>query len=116
MSKLSISEKILKGISGLFSIPLGFKICQPNTKILTVRFGKVDRIINSGIFWTPLGYSYHEIFCGKQTIHLKNMKLTDIDNIPIVTDVIISYTIDDIENSIIISLCYKDVIVSGIPT
>lgn len=101
IAKFSTTEKALKSLSGFFTGPFGFGITPPNYKKLIVRFGKPDRIINSGFYWTPLFYDEYTIFTGKQTIHLKNMKLTDIQNLPIDTDVIICYEINDVEKWVI---------------
>ncbi len=56
MNKLTAVETCLKNLTGVFTFPFGLFTVKQNCCIAIKRYGKVDRIANSGLKWVIVAY------------------------------------------------------------
>ncbi len=89
-------EQLLKGLSGLISIPLTpiviWSVPQ-NHYTVVQRFGKIDRIMEPGLRWVPVGGKHTEIFAGHKTHTFKDLRILDANGTPIIVSAILQYKI-----------------------
>jgi regulator of protease activity HflC (stomatin/prohibitin superfamily) len=97
MLKLTQYETLLKGLCGAISIPLTPLILQSvplNHTSVVRRFGKIDRIMEPGLRWVPIGAESINIFMGPQTHTFKNLRILDTNGTPIIVSAILQYRIE----------------------
>jgi regulator of protease activity HflC (stomatin/prohibitin superfamily) len=94
-------ENVLKYICGTMTIPFtpigaGLFSVPANTQTIITRFGKIDRIVDSGIRWSPLGNRNINVFIGSQVLNIKEKPLLDLDRTPIIVSATLQYHINDV--------------------
>lgn len=93
-------ENVLKYLSGILTVPftpfsIGVFSVPVNTQTIITRFGKIDRVAESGIRWSPIGCTYINVFIGSQVVNIKDKPLLDKDRTPIIVSATLQYHIND---------------------
>ena len=99
MLHLTKFENIIKYTVGILTLPISpffFFSVKSNTKSVILRYGKIDRIVNPGLRWTPPGCYIYEVFTGTRIYNLKNLRLIDSLGKPIIISANIEYHIIDV--------------------
>ncbi len=113
MANLTTAETALKALSAVISVPLAplatFSIKQGYRGVY-MRFGKVDRIVEPGLRWAPLGGYYHSFFMGSQTHTFKDLHIQDVNGTPIVVSAILQYRIQCPEKYVVVANRNTDVL------
>lgn len=87
-------EYALKCISGLFTGPLGIFSVTKNNVLVIQRFGKVDRIVEPGLRWTPFwGVECTNIFMGIRTYKFEKLPMIDVNGSPIICSAVMNYKV-----------------------
>lgn len=96
-------EQGLKALSAVLSVPLApfaMLSVRQNCRGVYVRFGKVDRIMEPGLRWAPLGGYWKSVFVGSQTHTFKDLRIVDSNGTPITVTAILQYNVEDPEKYI----------------
>ena len=96
MSQLNLVEKSLKVLGGFATIPLSpafFNVVPANTQELVYRFGKFDRIMDTGLRWVAPFCKVYPVFMKTNCAHHKDLNLLDKHGNPIIVSSNVNYKI-----------------------
>jgi hypothetical protein len=109
-------ENIIKYATGFITAPIAplflFSV-KTNTKSVLLRYGKIDRIINPGLRWSPPGCTIYNVFTGTRIHSFKNLRLIDSIGTPIIISANIEYRIQDVGLYIINANGNNDVLINA---
>ena len=104
MMSLTPFENALKYLGGVITFPLAplfaFSVEQ-NHQVVIQRFGKIERIIDSGLHWAPPFYDYTNVFIGMRTHKFSGLHLIEKNGSPIIVSAILNCKVSDATNFIV---------------
>lgn len=116
MLHLTRFENVIKYATGVITFPISplylFTV-KSNSKAVILRYGKIDRIVDPGLRWTPPGYKIYEVFTGTKIYNFKNLRLLDSIGTPIIISANIEYRIKDVGSYIINANGNNDVLINA---
>lgn len=92
-SGFTMVERGLKVLSGLVTGPLGLMSVPKNHVVVIQRFGKIDRVIDHGLRWAPLGAASYDIFMGVRTYKFDRVPMIDATGTPILCSAVMNYKV-----------------------
>lgn len=92
-SNLTRIELALKYVAGAFTGPLGLMSIPKNNVAVIQRFGKVDRIVEHGLRWAPLGGDRSIVFTGIRTHKFEKLPMIDAVGSPILCSAVMNYKV-----------------------
>lgn len=92
-SNLTRIELALKYIAGALTGPLGLMSIPKNNVVVIQRFGKVDRVVEHGLRWAPLGSVLTKVFTGIQTHKFDKLPMIDSAGAPILCSAVMNYKV-----------------------
>lgn len=116
MVRLTHFENMIKYATGFITIPISPLFCftvKSNTKSILLRYGKIDRIVDPGLRWSPPGCKIYSIFTGTRIYNFKNLRLIDSIGTPIIISANIEYRIKDVGSYIINANGNNDVLINA---